>query len=63
MESTQRTEREERAAADSAERAKSEQVLRRRQVVGIVLITAAILAFALWRADWRGIFPAGWWRW
>jgi hypothetical protein len=37
--------------------------LRRRQVVGILIIAAAILAFTLMRADWRGIFPAGWWRW
>ncbi|HEX4065348.1 MAG TPA: hypothetical protein VHZ09_04935 [Acidobacteriaceae bacterium] len=40
----------------------SEQ-LRRRQTVGIVLVAAAILVFALLRADWRAIFPPGWWRW
>lgn len=37
--------------------------LRRRQVAGILLIAAAILVFALLRADWHGIFPPGWWRW
>jgi hypothetical protein len=36
---------------------------RRRQVFGLLLIAAAILAFALGRADLRGIFPQGWWRW
>jgi hypothetical protein len=37
--------------------------LRRRQVIGILLMAAAILAFALFRADWREIFPPAWWRW
>ena len=37
--------------------------LRRRQVIGILLMAAAILAFALLRADWREIFPPAWWRW
>jgi len=37
--------------------------LRRRQIAGILLIALAILVFALLRADWRGIFPPGWWRW
>jgi hypothetical protein len=37
--------------------------LPRRQVFGLLLIAAAILAFTLWRADLHGIFPRGWWRW
>lgn len=37
--------------------------LRRRQIVGILLVALAILVFALLRAGWRGIFPPGWWRW
>jgi hypothetical protein len=36
--------------------------LRRQQVTGLLLIAAAIVVFALARADWHGIFPAGWWR-
>lgn len=37
--------------------------LRLQQFVGILLIAAAVLLFTLFRADWRGIFPNGWWRW
>jgi hypothetical protein len=37
--------------------------LGRRQIIGILLIAAAILAFTLLRADWNNIFPRGWWRW
>lgn len=37
--------------------------LRRRQVAGILLIAAAILVFALLRANGHDLFPQGWWRW
>jgi len=37
--------------------------LRRLQVIGILLVVAVILAFTLYRANWREIFPPGWWRW
>ncbi|MGC2299062.1 MAG: hypothetical protein WA476_09690 [Acidobacteriaceae bacterium] len=37
--------------------------LGRQRVIGILLLAAIILVFTLIRADWRGIFPAGWWRW
>jgi hypothetical protein len=37
--------------------------LRRQRIIGILLVAALILAFTLYRADWRGIFPQGWWRW
>jgi hypothetical protein len=37
--------------------------VRRQQIIGILLIAAAILAFALFRADWHEIFPPAWWRW
>jgi hypothetical protein len=36
--------------------------LRRQQVVGLLLIAAAIVAIALMRADWHAVFPADWWR-
>ena len=37
--------------------------LRRRQIVGILLVAAAILVFSLLRARWHDLFPQGWWRW
>ena len=37
--------------------------LRRRQLIGILLVAAAILAVALMRANWHDLFPKGWWRW
>lgn len=38
-------------------------LLRRRQVIGILLVAAAILVFTLLRANWHDLFPQGWWRW
>ncbi|MFP5227622.1 MAG: hypothetical protein ACLGXA_08310 [Acidobacteriota bacterium] len=37
--------------------------LRRRQVIGILLLVALIVAFSLLRARWHDVFPRGWWRW
>ena len=37
--------------------------LRRQQIIGILLVAAAILVFALLRANWHDLFPQGWWRW
>jgi hypothetical protein len=36
--------------------------LRKRQVFGLLLIAAVILAIALFRANLHNIFPPGWWR-
>jgi hypothetical protein len=36
--------------------------LRKRQVYGLLLIAAAILAVALLRANPHNVFPRGWWR-
>lgn len=36
--------------------------LRKRQVYGLMLIAAAILAVAILRADLHYVFPHGWWR-
>lgn len=36
---------------------------RRNQVIGILLVAVAILAFTLLRANWHDLFPHGWWRW
>lgn len=37
--------------------------LRRRRILGILLLAAAILVFTLLRADRHMLFPPGWWRW
>jgi hypothetical protein len=36
--------------------------LRKRQISGLLLVAAAILAVALLRANLHGVFPHGWWR-
>lgn len=36
--------------------------LRKRQVYGLLLIAAVILAVALLRANPHDVFPRGWWR-
>jgi hypothetical protein len=36
--------------------------LRRRQIHGLLLIAAVILAVALYRANLHEVFPPGWWR-
>ena len=36
--------------------------LRKRQVYGLLLIAAVILAVALMRANLHDVFPRGWWR-
>jgi hypothetical protein len=36
--------------------------LRKRQLYGLLLIAAVILAIALLRADLHTVFPRGWWR-
>ncbi len=37
--------------------------VRRQQVIGILLVAAAVLVFTLLRANWHNLFPQGWWRW
>jgi hypothetical protein len=37
------------------------QQLRRRQIGGLLLIAAGILAFTLSRSGLLAVFPAGWW--
>lgn len=39
-----------------------EHRLVRRQVFGLLLLAAAILLLTLLRANFREIFPPGWWR-
>jgi hypothetical protein len=38
-----------------------EQVYRRRQVIGLLLIAGVLLAIAMLRAPQHTVFPAGWW--
>lgn len=40
----------------------SREHLRKKQVYGLLLIAAVILAIALVRADMHDVFPRGWWR-
>lgn len=35
---------------------------RRNQVFGLLIVAAAILAWALWHTNPNWIFPPGWWR-
>jgi hypothetical protein len=35
---------------------------RRNQVFGLLMVAAAILAWALWHTNPKWIFPPGWWR-
>jgi len=37
--------------------------LRRQQLLGILLLAAIVLVFALLRANRHAVFPAGWWHW
>lgn len=39
-----------------------EQIERRRQVRGLLLLAAAAIVFAILRAGWHRVFTAGWWR-
>jgi ferric-dicitrate binding protein FerR (iron transport regulator) len=48
--------------AEEARRAEQQRRFRRNQVLGLVLIAAAICAWWLWRANPNWIFPTGWWR-
>jgi hypothetical protein len=48
---------------DSARSTPEHDRLRRQQVIGILLVAAAILVFTLIRANWHDLFPQGWWRW
>lgn len=48
--------------AELVSREAQTRVYRRNQVIGLVLIAAAILLFWLFRANPRWIFPPGWWR-
>jgi hypothetical protein len=46
------------APVDSAAR---DRLYRSRQISGLLIVGAAILAWALSRAHWHEVFPVGWW--
>jgi hypothetical protein len=48
--------------AEKARRAEQTRVYRRNQVLGLVMVAAAILAWWLFHTNPRWIFPPGWWR-
>jgi hypothetical protein len=48
--------------AERERRAEQTRVFRRNQLFGLLMVAAAILAWALWRTNPRWIFPPGWWR-
>ena len=49
--------------AEEAARAKQREQFRRNQVLGLLLIAAAIVAWWLVHTNPKWIFPPGWWRW
>jgi len=48
--------------AEKARREEQQRVYRRNQVIGLVLLSAAICAWWLWHTNPKWIFPPGWWR-
>ncbi len=47
------------AAEAKAARAR---MLFRRQIAGLLILAAVVLAVCLWRANLHDVFPPGWWR-
>jgi hypothetical protein len=47
---------------ERGEQGANERLLRRNQVLGLVLVALLVLLVALLRADGRALFPPGWWR-
>jgi hypothetical protein len=48
--------------AEKARRAEQTRVYRRNQVLGLVLLAAAVLLWWLFHTNPKWIFPPGWWR-
>jgi hypothetical protein len=48
--------------AENARRTRQRQIYRRNQVIGIIILAAAILVLWLFRTNPKWIFPTGWWR-
>jgi hypothetical protein len=48
--------------AENARRLAQQRVYRRNQVIGLVLVAAAVLLVWLLRTNPKWVFPPGWWR-
>jgi hypothetical protein len=48
--------------AENQRRAVQTRTYRRNQVIGLLMVAAAILAFWLFRTNPKWILPPGWWR-
>jgi hypothetical protein len=49
-------------AAEEAKRADQRRIFRRNQVIGLLILAAAIVLWRLFHTNPAWIFPAGWWR-
>ena len=48
--------------AEQARRVEQTRVYRRNQILGLLIVSAVILAWALIHTNPKWIFPPGWWR-
>jgi hypothetical protein len=48
--------------AETERRVAQTRAYRRNQVIGLLLVAAAILTLWLFRTNPKWIFPSGWWR-
>ena len=48
--------------AEQAHRVEQTRVYRRNQILGLLIVAAVILAWALIHTNPKWIFPPGWWR-
>ncbi|MGA2650642.1 MAG: hypothetical protein ABSF28_08970 [Terracidiphilus sp.] len=49
-------------AAEEAKRADQRRIFRRNQVIGLLILAAAIVLWRLFHTNPAWIFPSGWWR-
>lgn len=47
---------------EKARRTQQTRIFRRNQILGMVLVAAAILLWRLFHTNPKWIFPPGWWR-
>jgi hypothetical protein len=48
--------------AEDERRARQQQIFRRNQVFGLLIVAAAICVWTLLHTNPQWIFPSGWWR-
>jgi hypothetical protein len=49
--------------AEQQARDRQQQLVRRNQVFGLLIIAALICAWWLFHTNPKWVFPTGWWRW